>query len=126
MVKGRNTYSASLAETALGTIRSLEHVIQTLDQKLPEQQKLSDDCQKRVQEFQEKVGQPFEYEEKVLELEKRQDEIVQTLDLNKNQAPNQLETSQTELTIEQNESMSAEKPTRVRARLRRHNHGVKV
>ena len=91
LVKGCNTYSASLAETALGTIRSLEHTIQTLDQKLPEQNKYLDDCRKRIREFQEKIGQPFEYEEKLLTLEKRQEEIVQALDLNKNQAPEQLQ-----------------------------------
>ena len=129
LVKGRNTYAASLAETALGTIRSLEHTIQTLDEKLPDQQKQLEDCRRRIQEFQEKVGQPFEYEQKLGELEKRQEEIVQALDLNKNQAPDQLDATpneDNEETVEHNQTMSAEETVRTQAPVRRRSHGVRV
>ena len=65
----------------------------------------------------------------MLELEKRQEEIVQALDLNKNQASNQLEATpndSNEQTIEENETISAEEPARTQAPVRRRRHGVRV
>src|SRR5437667_219921 len=129
MLKSRNTDAASLAETALGTIRSLEHTIQTLDEKLPEQQTQLEDCRRRIQEFQEKVGQPFEYEQKLGELERRQEEIVQALDLNKNQASDQLDATpneDNEETVDENQTTSAEETVRTQAPVRRRSHGVRV
>jgi N12 class adenine-specific DNA methylase/adenine-specific DNA methylase len=89
-IKGKETYTARLTDTALGLIRSLEHTIQTLDQSLTNTRQQVAVAQKQIADFQAKVGESFEYEEKFSALTKRQDEIIKKLDLTKNQAANQL------------------------------------
>ena len=93
VLKGANLYSASISDSAHGTTRSLEHAVHALDQKLTQTEKEAEECKKRVAELEVKVGEPFEHEAKLKSLSQRQEEIMKSLDLNRNQASNQLATT---------------------------------
>lgn len=91
LLKGKNTYSANLSETGLGTIRSMEYVVQNLDESQERCARELADTQKRKHELEAKIGQSFEHEEKLQSLTSRQQEIVKSLDLTKNQAANNMD-----------------------------------
>ncbi|MCI0535538.1 MAG: N-6 DNA methylase [Verrucomicrobiales bacterium] len=91
VLKGAATHVAKVGNTALGTIRSIEYAIQNLDEVAVDLTKNLADSQKRIKELTEQIGQPFEYEERMSELIRRQEEIGDALDLTKNQASAQLE-----------------------------------
>ena len=108
VVRGKNSYSTRITDTALGTIRSLESMVQDLGDRATRLESDIRDSQKRAAELEPKVGSPFEKEERYHHLFKRQSEIEEQLDLTKNQAPNQLEA--TENTESINESEQPDKP----------------
>ena len=91
VVRGNNSYSARVTDTALGTIRSLEATIQGFEERAERLELDITDANKRVKEFGEKVGAKFEREDRFQELTRRQSEIEEKLDLTKNQAPSQVE-----------------------------------
>jgi hypothetical protein len=92
MIRGKNSYSARVTDTALGTIRSLESTVQGFEERATRFEADIKDSQKRATELDGKVGSPFEKEERYHQLVTRQSEIEEQLDLTKNQAPTQLET----------------------------------
>src|ERR1700677_2941947 len=91
VLRGKNSYSSRVTDTALGTIRSLESVVQGFEERMARLESDIKDSQKRATELEAKVGAPFEKEELYHHLAKRQSEIEEQLDLTKNQAPSQLE-----------------------------------
>src|SRR5208282_4225957 len=91
VLRGQNGYSTRITDTALGTIRSLESVVQGFEERAARLESDIKDSQKRAVELEAKVGAPFEKEDRYHHLVKRQSEIEEQLDLTKNQAPNQLE-----------------------------------
>ena len=90
-MRGKNSYSTRVTDTALGTIRSLESTVQGFEERAARLESDIKDSQKRVKELGEKVGATFEQEERYHELTRRQTEIEEKLDLTKNQAPSQVE-----------------------------------
>ena len=90
-MRGKNSYSTRVTDTALGTIRSLESVVQGFEDRAVRLEADIRDSRKRAVELEAKIGAPFEKEERYHHLVKRQSEIEEQLDLTKNQAPNQLE-----------------------------------
>jgi N12 class adenine-specific DNA methylase len=107
---GRNHYSARVTDTALGTIRSLESIVQGFEERATTIERDIEDLQKRAKELESKVGVPFEYEKRYQELAKRQADIEEKLDLTKNQAPSQAESSNGESeTISPQESQAQSK-----------------
>ncbi len=114
VLKGANLYSASISDSAHGTTRSLEHAVQSLDQKLAQTEKDVAESRKRMAELEGKVGEPFEHEAKLKSLTQRQEEIVKSLDLTRNQASNRLAATSPNDTEENIvESMSAKIMTRL-------------
>jgi len=91
LLKGKNTYSANLSKTGLGTIRSMEYTVQNLDECQERYTRELADAQKRKHDLEAKVGQPFEHEGKLQSLTLRQQEIMKSLDLTKNQAANNMD-----------------------------------
>ncbi len=91
LLKGKNTYPANLSETGLGTIRSMEYTVQNLDECQERCVRELADAEKRKRELESKIGQPYEHEEKLQSLALRQQEIVKSLDLTKNQAANNMD-----------------------------------
>jgi N12 class adenine-specific DNA methylase len=122
VLKGANLYSASISDSAHGTMRSLEHAVQALDDKLVQTEKDIAECRKRMGELEAKVGEPFEHEAKLKSLTQRQDEIVKALDLTQNQASNKLDASSSG---ENEQSISERAVTSVRHKLH-HGHAAIV
>jgi len=102
VVRGRNSYSSRVTDTALGTIRSLESEVQSFEERATRLEADIKDAQKRAAELETKVGAPFEKEERYHHLVKRQSEIEDQLDLAKNQAPVQAESTADDETVEKN------------------------
>ena len=91
VLRGKNSYSARVTDTALGTIRSLEATVQGFEERAARLESDITDANKRAKELGEKVGAQFEREDRYQELTRRQSEIEEKLDLTKNQAPSQVE-----------------------------------
>jgi len=91
ILRGHNSYSARVTDTALGTIRSLEATVQGFEERAARLDSDIADTHKRARELEGKVGARFEHEERYQELARRQNEIEEKLDLTKNQAPSRAE-----------------------------------
>jgi hypothetical protein len=87
---GSNAYAAKISDSPLGTISSLEHVVRSLDEHINEFRNDLAGTQRRLEELQPHAHKPFEHEQKLKALIQRQQEIMQALDLTKNQAANSL------------------------------------
>lgn len=85
-LKGAVTHTARLQTTAHGTTRSLEHVVNHLDETLAQTVDQIAQARKRLVDLKEQVDLPFEYGVRLSELVSRQQELVVALDLTKNQA----------------------------------------
>ena len=91
VIKGAGTYTANVTDTALGTIRSVEHTIQHLDETAANIGRNITDTRKRLADTQAQIEAPFEYAERLASLARRQQEIADELDLTKSQAPSGLD-----------------------------------
>jgi hypothetical protein len=121
VVRGKNSYSARVTDTALGTVRSLEVTVQGFEERAERLEMDITDANKRVKELGEKVGAKFEREDRYQQLTRRQSEIEEKLDLTKNQAPSQVEATentQTEAVIEKTQP--------IQRRTTKHKQGVTV
>jgi N12 class adenine-specific DNA methylase/predicted O-methyltransferase YrrM len=96
VVKGTATHQANVTDSAHGTIRSLEHTVQTFEDTANNLATSIKESEKRLRDLEPKIGAPFEYGEQLTSLLKRQQQILGKLDLNKNQAPNQLDATPAE------------------------------
>jgi len=121
VLRGKNSYSTRITDTALGTIRSLELVAQGFEERAGRLESDIRDSQKRATELEAKVGAPFEKEERYHRLVKKQSEIEDKLDLTKNQASSQLEAAEnTEAIVE------GEQPERTQTFKHKPIRGMKV
>ncbi|HEY5232706.1 MAG TPA: helicase [Verrucomicrobiae bacterium] len=93
ILHGKNSYSARVTDTALGTVRSLESIVQGFEERAAGLERDIRNSQKRAKEFESKVNAPFEHDKRYHQLAERQAEIEEKLDLTKNQAPIQVEES---------------------------------
>ena len=91
LIRGEATYTAKVTDTAFGTIRSVEHAVQSIGELGASVEQSITDTKKRITDLTAQIGQPFEHEEKLSSLLLRQQEITDALDLTKNQASAQLE-----------------------------------
>jgi len=84
--KGRE-YAARLSESAVGTISSIENTIESI---AADHRNRKDDLaqyRRRREDLKAQLENPFEHEEKLTASQKRQQEIVEELDLTRDQAP---------------------------------------
>ena len=100
VIKGAGAYTANVTETALGTIRSVEHTIQHLDETAANLAQNLADTRKRLADTKVQVEAPFEYAERLASLVRRQQEIEDELDLTKSHAPGGLDGKQNEASPE--------------------------
>jgi hypothetical protein len=107
ILKGHNLYPANVADTPLGTIRSLEYVAQNLEQRLAHHQHDFADSEKKCRELETKLGQPFEHETKLQSFVQRQQELENALDITKNQAASSLSAEVTEQEVEQEKEVES-------------------
>jgi hypothetical protein len=91
VLKGTGTHIAKVGTTALGTMRSVEYALQSLEESATITEQRIAETRKRIEDLKVQTEQPFEYEEKLANLSRRQGEIEDELDLTKNQASAQLD-----------------------------------
>ncbi len=84
VLKGNATHTSRLQNTAHGTTRSLEHVINHLEDTLAQANDSLAQARKRFTDLGQQQDQPFEYAERLAELSRRQQELVASLDLTRN------------------------------------------
>jgi N12 class adenine-specific DNA methylase len=112
ILHGKNSYNARVTDTALGTIRSLESIVQGFEERATGLERDIRDSQKRAKEFESKVNAPFEHDKRYHQLAARQSEIEEKLDLTKNQAPSQIENAADDETEEKVAPRQTQKKTK--------------
>ncbi|MEO7676526.1 MAG: DEAD/DEAH box helicase family protein, partial [Verrucomicrobiota bacterium] len=103
LLKGAAIHVAHVSDSALGTIRSVEHTIQNLEEVAESLNRQIAETRKRTSDLNAQSGQPFEYAERLSALIQRQQEIANRLDLTKNQASSQLASDAHSSTSEEND-----------------------
>ncbi|MDQ6911278.1 MAG: DEAD/DEAH box helicase family protein [Verrucomicrobiota bacterium] len=93
LVQGKHSYRSNISESAAGTIASLEHALDTVEDRLREGETDLTQSKRQSIDLAKQLGQPFEHEEKLTAATKRQQEIVSALDITKNQASPKLDPS---------------------------------
>ncbi len=91
LIQGKADHEAYISENALGTVASIERELQSIESRLGGRAEELADYQRKREELGRHVGVAFEYEEKLVVATARQQEIVDALDLTKNQAGTQRE-----------------------------------
>jgi hypothetical protein len=100
ILRGGNSYTARVTDTAQGTIRSLESTAQGFEERSQRLALDIADAEKRIKELGEKIGAKFEREERFEELTRRQSDIEEKLDLTKSQAPSQVQADPVEENVQ--------------------------
>jgi N12 class adenine-specific DNA methylase len=85
-IHGKNTYNANISDSALGTIASIEHALDGIEDRLHERESDLNQYRKQSEDLTKQLDHPFEHEEKLASAVSRQQEIVAALDITKNQA----------------------------------------
>ena len=86
IIHGRHEYKANVSDSPAGTIASVEHALESMDDRLHERESDLKQCHKQSDDLTKQLDHPFEHEEKLTVATKRQQEIVTALDITKNQA----------------------------------------
>jgi hypothetical protein len=85
-IHGRNSYNANVSDSALGTVASIEHALESMEDRLRERETDLKQYRKQSEDLAKQLDHPFEHEEKLATATTRQQEIVTALDITKNQA----------------------------------------
>lgn len=85
LIHGKQTYSANVSENASGTIASLEHALDGMEDQLRERRSDFAHYQKQREDLSRQINQPFEHEAKLSTTSLRQQKILAKLDLTGNQ-----------------------------------------
>ena len=99
IIQGKADHEAYISENALGTVSSMERELQSIESRLESRAQAVADYQRKREELGRHVGVTFEYEDKLEAATARQQEIVEALDLTKNQAGTQREDGSAEETV---------------------------
>jgi len=86
IIRGKNEYKANVSDSPTGTIASVEHALDSMEDRLKERETDLQQDRQQSDDLTRQLGQPFEHEENLAAAAKRQQEIVTALDLTKNQA----------------------------------------
>ena len=86
IVHGKSEYKANVSDSPAGAIASVEHALESMADRLRERETDLKQCHKQSADVTKQLDHPFEHEEKLTVATKRQQEIVDALDITKNQA----------------------------------------
>ena len=86
LIHAKHSYRANVSESPAGTIASLEHALDSFEDRLRERETDLAQSRRQSADLAKQFDQPFEHEEKLAVAALRQQEIVTALDLTKNQA----------------------------------------
>ncbi len=89
-LRGASEYSANVSPSPVGVVSSLEHAVHSLEEQAERCHADLAHTKKSLAELSALAGNVFEHEERYRELVARQAELVEQLDLTKNQAASQL------------------------------------
>jgi hypothetical protein len=92
-------YSAKVSPSPIGIISSLEHAARSIEENLAARRTDLVQAKKNLTDLSALIGRPFEHDARHRELQTRQAELVQSLDLTKNQAPSEFGTDSTETMV---------------------------
>jgi len=87
---GSASYQAKISMSQVGIIASLEHAVRSIEERIELRRSDLTQTRKNLTELSALVGKPFEHEARYRELQKRQTELVDALDITKNQASSRL------------------------------------
>jgi hypothetical protein len=85
-IHGKHVYEANVSDNALGTISSVERALGSLEDRLQEREADLRQYHRQSDDLAKQLDHPFEHEEKLTVVTKRQSEIIAALDITKNQA----------------------------------------
>ena len=88
VIRGHNEYVANISDSNLGTISSLESTVRNLESTVAGFRQSLRDTEKRIRDLGPHAHKAFEHENKLSQLVIRQQEIIKSLDLSRDQAPN--------------------------------------
>jgi N12 class adenine-specific DNA methylase len=86
LINGKHSYRANVSDSPAGTIASLEHALDSIEDRLRERETNLTQSRRQIVDLTNQLDQPFEHEEKLAEATKRKQAIVTALDITKNQA----------------------------------------
>ncbi|MDO8545518.1 MAG: hypothetical protein Q7S40_34175 [Opitutaceae bacterium] len=109
-IKGVMEYSANVTPSPVGIIASLEHAVRSIDEDLARAEENLRRSQRERTELAVLAEKTFEHEERYRELVKRQAELVQALDITKNQASERLAAQSEEVETPTTENGEEETP----------------
>ena len=85
-LRGAMSYDANVSGNPLGVISSLEHAARSIEERIASSREGLARTRQNITEMSALMGLPFEHESRFREMVARQAELVQALDLNKNQS----------------------------------------
>ena len=100
LIQGKHAYRANVSDSATGTIASLEHALDSMEDRLRERETDLAQSRRQSADLAKQLDQPFEHEEKLATATKRQQEIITALDITKNQASPKIDESISEVSAE--------------------------
>jgi N12 class adenine-specific DNA methylase len=100
LVHGKHGYRSNISDSAIGTIASLEHALDSIEDRLRERETDLAQSRRQSADLAKQLDQPFEHEEKLATATKRQQEIITALDITKNQASPKIDESISEVSAE--------------------------
>lgn len=95
ILRGTGEYAANISASPVGSISSLEHAARSIEEQVTRFRDELARCRTHLAELTALTGKVFEHEERYRELLKRQGELVDLLDIAKNQAAAQQATEAT-------------------------------
>lgn len=100
LIHGKHGYRANVSESPAGTIASLEHALDSFEDRLREREIDLAQSRRQSADLAKQLDQPFEHEEKLATATTRQQEIITALDITKNQASPKIDESISEVSAE--------------------------
>jgi TolA-binding protein len=91
IIHGKCEYKANVSDSPTGTVASIEHALESMEDRLRERESDLKQAHKQTEDLTKQLDHPFEHEEKLSTATKRQNEIVTALDITKNQASAKLD-----------------------------------
>ena len=86
LIHAKHSYRANVSDSPAGTIASLEHALDSVEERLHERETDLAQSRRQCTDLVKQLDQPFEHDDKLAAATKRQQEIVTALDITKNQA----------------------------------------
>jgi len=86
IIHGKSEYKGNVSDSPAGTIASVEHALESMAERLRERETDLRQYHKQSEDLTKQLDHPFEHEEKLTVATKRQQVIVEALDITKNQA----------------------------------------